>query len=153
MGATLDRVTLAEDLAVAKRELSALQARLEHAHTLGLTTGDLRAYLADLHVQIEAARVRQDEAERALAAETIRAREDRAAAIRRADQAVMAEARALVEAMLPLVGELSVLNDRLEALHKRFSTIGVRCPVTAYRPHLLRTSRWLEEARRFVDGR
>jgi hypothetical protein len=146
---TASRVALAEELAQAERDVTALQLRIDAAREILVGRTDRSAYIAELRRQLETADSRRDEARRTIA-ESDRARRDERARARDASrQQIREQARVVVAAMLPHVDRINALNGQLEALRAQLDNAG-EVPVASFRPHLLTTTRWLQAAKRFT---
>jgi hypothetical protein len=147
------RVSMAQELATAQRDIARISAQIQNAKELFLAPPDRRAYLQQLETELQAAVTRRDEALLAMANEK-RERQDAAARVKAAtDRKTRDAARHVVAAMLPLVEQVDALNRQLEGL--RTSLGNPSAVPTPFRPHLLTVERWLEHARRFaatVDG-
>ena len=149
---TASRVALAEELAQAERDVTALQLRIDAAREILVGRTDRRAYIAELGRQLETAESRRDEARRTIAESDRALRDERARARDASRQQVREQALLVVAAMLPHVERINALNRQLEALRAQLGNTG-EVPVASFRPHLLTTTRWLQAAKCFVgDG-
>jgi chromosome segregation ATPase len=142
-------VELAETLAAAQREATALRLRLQSASELAVGPDDRRVHVAKLRDDLTAAEAKCEAARLAIREADRAAREarDRAREAWRAE--ILEQARGVVRELLPHVERVDALNGRLETLRARLGNTG-EVPAS-FRPHLLTVARWLEHARRFAD--
>jgi chromosome segregation ATPase len=149
---TASRIALAPALASAVHDATMLKLRLQAATELRRGPRESRAHIAAIRAELQAAEERLTAADQAVTEADRAAREERDRVRDESRKRIVDEARDVVRSLLPFVEQVDRLNGQLEALRARLGNTG-EVPVTAFRPHLLTTTRWLQAAKCFVgDG-